>query len=343
MKILVIGDAHFKLELPYASSVSDRRREEWENIKKFIHDISKTCDAVVFMGDCLHSRHNNSAVINEFVSFLKGFGDKKIHIITGNHERFGQRTALDFLKSVEYPNWEVYTEPTLALITANSREKAMFVPYITPSMVGAKDKESGVKMAMDVLKPADIAFFHQGVTGATVHGTMVNLFNEIVFPQEVLEALYGTIFAGHIHQAQRLSPKTQITGSIFTAEIGESGKNIYLYENGEIKEIPLPVRGIYKVEIGNADKDFLVLESIPNNSIVKIVVTNRDISHDDIKRVVERFDAYVIIEAYPNERQRVHFDEGSLDLSIENMLKVYSDVKGVDYKKLVAGYELIKS
>lgn len=338
MKLLVIGDAHFKLDLPYALSVHDRRRGEWEDVKKLIHKTAETCDAIVLMGDCLHARHNNSAVIDEFVSFLKGFGDKQIHIIAGNHERFGTKTALDFLKSVEYPNWEVYTHPTLAPLIAGSSQLGMFVPYLTPAMVGAKDKEEGVKKALETLKPAGIAFFHQGVVGATVRGTMVNLFNEIVLPREPLEKLYGTIFAGHIHQSQRLSDKTQVTGSIFTAEVGEHGKNIYIHNDGIIEEIPLSVRGIYKIVWEERDEK----ETMPNNSIVKCYVTSRKTQLDEVRKFLSFFDASVIIEQYPNERERVHFDEGSLDLSIENMLKVYSDVKGVDHDKLVAGYELIK-
>lgn len=338
MKLLIVGDQHFKLDLPYASSVDDRRRGEWETVKSLIHDTAKSCDAVVLLGDCLHARHNNSAVIDEFVSFLKGFGNKQIHIIAGNHERFGPKTALDFLKSVEYPNWEVYTQPTLAPLVMGGNQLGMFVPYLTPAMVDAKDKEEGVQRALGDLKPADIAFFHQGIAGATVHGTMVNLFNEIILPREPLEKLYGTIFAGHIHQAQRLSDKTQLTGSIFTAEVGETGKNIYVYEDGKITEIPLPVRGIRKIVWEERDEK----EAIPSNSIVKCYVTDRRTSLDDVRKFLSFFDAFVIIEQYPNERERVHFDEGSLDLSIENMLKVYSDVKGVSHEKLLAGYEMIK-
>lgn len=337
-RILCIGDQHFKLDLPYASSITDRRRGEWEAVKSLIHETAKSCDAVVLMGDNLHARHNNSAVIDEFVAFLKGFGDKQLHLLVGNHERFGRKTALDFLKSVEYPNWEVHTEPTLAPLVAGGSKKAMFVPYLTPSMVGAKDKEEGVQKALEALRRADIAFLHQGIAGASVHGTMVSLFNEIVFPREALEMLYGTIFAGHIHNAQRLSPKTQMTGSVFTAEVGEHGKNIYVYEDGNITEIPLPVRGIYKMVWEERDGK----EVIPSHSIVKCYVTDRRTSLDDVRKFLEFFDASVIIEQVPNERERVHFDEGALDLSIENMLKVYADVKDVDHEKLLAGYELIK-
>lgn len=342
MKILVIGDQHFKVELPYAQAIEDRRRGEWETVKSAIHRAADTCDIVVLLGDNLHAKHNHSAAIDEFITFLKGFGDKPVKCLVGNHERFGTKTALDFLKSVEYPNWTVYTEPTRAPIIEGSSIMGMFAPYLTPQMVGAKDKESGVNLAIEKLKPADIAFFHQGITGAAVHGTMVNLFNEIVFPKEILEMLYGTVFAGHIHQPQRLSDKVQVTGSVFTAEVGEHGKNVYIWNDGVIEEVPLPVRGIYKVELSSETSTATAFNDIPANSIVKVIITDRSVSVDNIRELTSHFDACVIIEQYPSERQKVHFDEGALDLSVENMLRIYADAKKVDYEALVSGYELIK-
>ena len=54
MKILVIGDAHFRYELPYASAFEDGRRKEWEEVKKTIHTTAEGCDVIVFLGDNLN-------------------------------------------------------------------------------------------------------------------------------------------------------------------------------------------------------------------------------------------------------------------------------------------------
>ena len=75
MRICIIGDQHFRFQLPYAAAFKDDRRGEWEAVKKTITDAAEYCDGVVFLGDNLNSRHNHSSVNREFVEFV-------------NHENF---------------------------------------------------------------------------------------------------------------------------------------------------------------------------------------------------------------------------------------------------------------
>lgn len=341
MKILIVGDQHFKLDLPYSSYFEDRRRGEWEGVKNKIHEVAKGCDAVVLLGDNLNSKHNNSAVLEEFSWFLRGFGAKELHIIAGNHERFGSKTAIDFLKKLSPPNWHIYTEPQKAQIATGIAFWGMFVPFLTPAMVGAKDKEDGVIKAIEALDSANIAFFHQGITGASVHGQLVDLFNEIVLPQEDVELLFDRIFTGHIHGHQELSEKTTLTGSLFTSEVGEEKKYIFVYDTDTklTEKIEMPERGIYKVTLPG---DVLKVESIPSGSIVKCYVTDHQVSLDETKDLLKRFDASIIIEKYPAEREKLHFEDGALDLSLDNILKVYSEAKGIPFEALQRGIEMLK-
>ena len=158
MKILVIGDCHLRALLPYSGSIDDGRKSEWEDVLSKIYEVAKTCDMVVQAGDIVHMKNNPSVVVDDLVKFLNGFGDKQIFVLRGNHDLLGGRSAIDFIKSFNRDNWHVFTEITndvkIGDITAS------FVPYLTPQMVGAKDKESGVNLAIEKLKPADIAFFH---------------------------------------------------------------------------------------------------------------------------------------------------------------------------------------
>lgn len=341
MKILIVGDQHFKLDLPYSSYFEDRRRGEWEGVKKKIHDTARGCDAVVLMGDNLNSKHNNSAVIDEFVGFLKGFGAKELHIIAGNHETFGNKTAIDFLKKLMIPSWNVYTAPRKNEVIPGSGFYGMFVPFLTPSMVGAKDKEEGVAHSVKKLaaSDADIAFFHQGITGASVHGQLVDLFNEIVLPQEDVELLFDRIFTGHIHGHQELSEKTTLTGSLFTSEVGEEKKYVFIYdtETKLTEKIEMPERGIYKATMPGSN-----LEIIPKNSIVKCYVTDRSVNVVELKEFLSSFDAHILIEQYPNERTKMHFEDGALDLSLDNILKIYSDAKDIDHEALLRGMSMLK-
>lgn len=342
MRILLVGDQHFRNELPYGAAFKDGRRSEWNAVKAAIHEASEGCDAVVLLGDNLNSRHNHSSVIREFVDFLNGFGTMDVYSIAGNHERYGTSTALDFLKEVDRQNWRIFTE--VETIESNGM-KMTFMPYMTAGSLGVKNNEESVAKLIELAVGGDILFTHHAIAGAEWGASSTEHMNEPVLPLEGIEAKYGRIFAGHIHKPQYLSPRTLVTGSIFTSEVGEGSKSVYVYDTKDdsVKDIKLPVRGIYKIVWENfVSEPSHDTESVPPNSIVKCYVTSRQTNLEDVKRCLKSFDASIIIEQYPRERTKVHFQEGGLNLSIDNMLKVYSDVRKVDYGELKAGFDIIR-
>lgn len=346
MKILICGDQHFKLDLSYSSAISDGRRAEWESVKSKIHETAKGCDAVVLLGDNFNSRNNHSAVLKEFVEFLKGFGSKEIHILCGNHERGGMTTALDFLDKMTdpewgYRNWHVYLTPTPTKVAG---QEALMIPFMTPFSLGVETKEEGVKSMVNKFPEGKIplAFAHHAISGTFVLGQSTDLFNEIVLPKEKLEEHFDHVFAGHIHGKNQISPSILVTGNVFASEVGEHSKSIWVYEQdgeneGKTKEVLLPGRGIYKV-IHEEDS----YQEIPDNSIVKCYVTNKETDMEKVKEKLKRFDASIIIEQYPSERVKVHYEDGGLDLSVDSLLKLYSEVKGLNYEDIKEGFSLIK-
>jgi hypothetical protein len=334
-KILISGDCHFRFELPYASALEDGRKGEWADVKKTIHTTAEGCDAVVFLGDQLNLRHNHSSVIREFIDFLKGFGDKEIHLIVGNHERYSTSTALDFLDRMEHPNWFIHSNPNVTTVAGKS---AMMIPYMTPALLGVETKEEGLSTLEGMFPTtADLAFGHHASSGGKSQGVLVELFNEIVLNKEVMEKRFGHTFYGHIHQKQKLSPSVIGAGSILTQEIGEHEKSIWTWEDGVVSEIPLPVRGIYKTIWEERDAK----EVIPSNSIVKCYVTNRETPLDEVKEFLKFFDASMIVEQYPSERTKTHFEEGVLDFGVDNLLKLYSEAKQISHEDIKSGFELI--
>jgi DNA repair exonuclease SbcCD nuclease subunit len=344
MKILIIGDCHFRYELSYASLFKDGRKGEWESIKQTIYDKAKTCDAIVFLGDQFNARHNHSSVIKEFIDFLNGFGDKEVHMLVGNHERYGTSTALDFLKELSHDKWFVYTEPTLTTVHG---QPAMMVPFMTPALLGVETKEQGVKAFLNIL-PKEIiplAFFHQGVSDSILYGFPINFFDEIVLPKKEISEHFTHIFAGHVHGKQFLPQNIWVTGNVFTNNVGEQEKSIWTYKstktNTIVGETKLPVRGIYGID-WNDDPEKIYGE-IPVNSIVKCTVMKRGTDIDLVKKTLKRFDASVIVEKYPDERTKIHFEDGGLDLSIDSLLKLYSEAKKINYQDLKEGLDLIKS
>jgi len=345
MKILICGDQHFRFELPYATAIGDGRRLEWDLVKKTIYDTAQECGSVVLLGDGLNSRHNHSSVIHEFIDFLKGFGDKEIHILAGNHERYGRNTAIDFIKRMNHKKWFIYTEPTETKVCDIS---AMMIPFMSPALLGVETKDEAVKVLVKTFPKAKfpLAFLHHAIGGSSINGKKmdfsIDFFNEIIISRKDLENKFDTIFGGHVHEKQRLSPRTIVTGSIFTQEVGEHEKSIWTYEGDKIEEIPLPVRGIYKMI---QDRSYWVAPhpaSIPKNSIVKCYVTNRQLDIESIKKFLSEFDAYLLVEQYPNERKKIHFESGTLDLSVDNLLELFAKEKNISYQDLKEGFDLIK-
>ncbi len=337
MRILIVGDQHFRFQLPYATALSDGRRGEWEAVLGRIHEVGETVDAVVLLGDNLNTRHNHSTVNKEFVEFIKGFGSKHVYVIAGNHERYGTETALDFLKSIEKPGLHVFTEPTTRPIVGGGEKVIVtFLPYMTPGSVKAQDLADAKSIVMDSLDGGDILFLHHTIGGSLFSDeASAEHLNEIVLSRDELEAKYEWIFGGHIHEPQALSTKTYVAGSIFTQEVGEKEKFVYVLDTKvkKLERIPLPVRGIYKV-VNPTEEDMKV---IPKHSIVKVVITDRGFSVPGFKESFKGYyDAMVVVEQYPSQRAKIDLeDSGALDLSLNNLLKVYSESKGVSHQDLL--------
>lgn len=335
MKILIIGDQHFRLQLPYSAAFEDGRRSEWEAVKERIHENAKSCDVVVLLGDNLNTRNNHSSVNREFVEFLKGFGDKSIHVIAGNHERFGAETAIDFLERLHYPKWHIHTGVPEMNYLFSDTLSATFLPFVTPGVLGVESIEEANQKIVDALPEADILFHHHVPKGALIFGNELSeQMNEIVLNTDLLEKKFKWIIGGHIHAPQQVSDQTYVTGSIFTHEIGEHYKNVWILDTNAktMTPVDLPVRGIYAATWKGDEHS---MAHIPNGSIVKCTVTDRSVDIDVVKKALQRFDASVIVTQYPNERTKVNVENsGALDLSVDNLLKVYAEAKDVSYQDL---------
>jgi len=334
----VISDMHLKERLSYSDYIEDKRIPEREEILDFIVDTFKDCDTIVFGGDQLNSRNNTSEILRYFVNFLERFKDKKLYILAGNHEKFGDgRSALDFLKEIKNkPNWTIITD---GVITVG---KMIFCPYFTKSELGVKTDEQGTKKIMKMLKEGDILFCHHAISNTvTTSGCQTNIFREIVLPKDELEKMYRLVVGGHIHQPQA-DKKTIVAGSVFNNEMSETQKYIWKInqDNFSVQQIKLPGRGVYKAENPTIES----LKDIKKDNIVKAIFT--DIKKKDtvevIKKELKKFDAYLILEQYPNQRKKVHFEEGMLEFDTEELLKVYAKEKNVDFKRLKSGLDLIE-
>ena len=338
MKIGIIGDAHFKDFLSYADYIKDRRVAEKKEILNFVVKSFEDCEHIVFLGDNFHSKNNSSETNREFVEFIEMFGNKEVYIISGNHEKKGDgKTAIDFLGEVKKANWHIFTKP--GSMPFSPGLKIDFLPYMLNSELKVENSEAAIKYIMEHLDGGDILFTHHNITGTSFNGISTDTLKGVVLNKEELEKKYKLIIAGDIHVPQQYG-KVIITGSLFTSEVGEIEKFIWKVDDKMVVEkIKVPGRPIYKL----TNPTPIQLTKLPKNAILKIIVTDKNISIDELKIVADGLDAYLIIEDYPNERAKMHIEQGAIDFNIESLLKMYSEAKNVDYQKLIHGLELLNN
>lgn len=340
MKIGIIGDLHLKDKLGYCDYVADSRTQEKKEVLDAIINNLSDCETIVLMGDNFNNRNNSSETIKEMVEFLSRFSGKKLYLLAGNHEKAGDgKSAIDFLKSLKNKNWEVITNTIEAYQIG--KYQSIMLPFITRAELGKKDNDEALKSIMKSLPKADILFTHFSVSGAeTGSNFFTDYFNEIVLPLADLNKKYNHIIGGHIHKPQQVG-KLLVTGSIFNNEIGEQGKYVYKLddETDEITSFLLPGRGIYRLE----NPSLSDLNKIAYNNIVKVILTDKKIAVEPISEALKQYDAYLLLEQYPNQRTKVNFDEKqAFDFSIERLIIMYSQAKKVDVNKLNHAMELIK-
>ncbi len=347
MKILAVGDPHFKLELPYGELISDGRRAEHDAVLEAIHEAAKDCDAVVLLGDCFDKRHNHSTVIKEFIDFVNEFRnksvtdhnyfDKPIVILSGNHETYeGDKTSIDFMVGMN-PQIFIVTPQNL-MLAKGPLATLGFIPYMTNASLGVSSTEEATEKLICMIEEHkyNVLFTHHAIEGAGASP----YFNEIVLPKERLEKVAKLVVAGHLHKPAVFG-KTIVTGNIFTSDVGEGKRYVWKIDtkDGSYEEIELPTRPIFKV----TDPTEQELDGLSKNSIIKVILTQEGQDLDKLKKKLSEFDAHLLIENYPNERHRLHIDSNqTLDLSVESLLELYAKAKNEDPERLKAAFAILK-
>lgn len=345
----VVSDMHLKESLGYADYISDRRQSERQEVLDAVEKVFENCDMVVMLGDMLNSRNNPSAVLREFTQFIERFDGKEVVVVAGNHEkRADGTTAIDFLKEIKKPKWTVVTtEPKLLTRKFGERSrKLLFMPYFHKAEVGVASSEALTKKLLDKYVPdkqLDMLFVHHAISDTkTEFGQSTNMFHEHVFPKAELEKSFKLVIGGHIHHPQK-SGNTYVVGSTFSNEIGEGQRSVLLINEQTmgVKRIKLPGRHLVKLQ----DPTEQELDSAKKKGVIaKVILTKKKTKTyvDGLKELLRDFDAYILVERYPKERKKVHFEEGMLEFSPDKLLKQYAKERGVNYKKLLEAWELIK-
>ena len=335
----IIGDLHFKNSLSYSKFIEDGREEEEQDTLDFIVKKLSDCDTIVLLGDVLNSKTNTPETIKKMVRFVEKFSDKKLFIISGNHGKKGDgTTALDFLKEIKNDNWTIITKEIVTV------KNMTFLPYLTNAELETTDSVSATKQVMKTLKAqkaGNILFAHHTISDfMTDSGVQTSSFDEIVIPKASVEKEFDLIVAGHIHKYSKKG-KTIVLGSTFNNEVNETQKYILKIDEKTLKteSIKLPGRKIY----GLKDPSLEDLDKLDESSIVKVTITDKKIDKNEIKEALEKFDARILIQKYPREREQIEIEGGNLlELPTEELLELYAKKNKLDIKKITQSFKLIK-
>jgi len=342
--ILAVPDLHFKERLSYADYIPDKREGERKEILDFIVETSKKCDSIVFLGDNFDRFSNPPEVIRAFTEFVERFSGKDVFILGGNHEKQPNgKTAVDYLREIKNPKWHIITNEVL---NTDGDIKVSFCPYFFRQELEQEDNAAGAKELMKRLPGGDILFHHHAVSDTkTDGGAMADLFDEIILPRKALEKKYKLIVGGHVHKPQKIG-QTLVAGSVFANEANEDRKKVWTIDEKtlEVTEHELPGRSIVKIN----DPTIKQLDKIEKKSIVKVVLTEKRTQKeaDELKAyLADRFDAFLFLEQYPNERKKIIIEDDSGDItdySVEKLLGIYSKAREVSLEKLNKAWKIIK-
>lgn len=341
MKLGVIGDCHFKEKLSYTEYIPDGRKAEFQAVLDTTVEFFKDCDRVVFLGDCFDVKNPPAKVIRAFTEFLERFNGKQIFIISGNHDKNAAgEAAIDYLREIKNPNWHIITN------TIEAIDRMIFCPYFFRQELGVAFHAEATVLLLEKIPAGKYLFVHHAVSDTLTNGNQsTNIFDEIVLPKTELEKHFDLIIGGHIHRPG-IYGKTLIAGSLFTSEAGDRNNAVWKIdtETNKIEKQMLPVRYIFRFENIKAEPLAKALLGF-KHSIVKVVLTDKTFkdSVEALKLAGKDFDAFILQEQYPREREKKSSsEENLLESSIESLIKHYALQKKIDHAPLLAAWEGLK-
>lgn len=195
MKILLIGDPHFKL-----NNVNETKKLHDETLKIIKND---KYDFVVVLGDVLDTHEKiHVQPLCRAVNFIIDISKlSKVYVIIGNHDRINND---DFLTSIHPFVALKYVKNIVIVDDVITHDNFVFVPYVPPG----RFREALSKINFDYNDSKQIIFAHQEFKGAKM-GAFISEKGD--YWQED----YPTVFSGHIHDFQIFQHNIVYTGTPF--------------------------------------------------------------------------------------------------------------------------------
>lgn len=229
MKIITIGDPHFKVDnIPEVELFVDKLLELCE---------AESPDLIVCLGDILHTHERvHVTPLNKAYDFIKKLRDvAPTYVLVGNHDYIQNQ---QFLTTNHWMNgmkdWEGVTIVDNVITATLSDVVLTFVPYVPPGrFIEALDSGD-----YD-WKSSDIIFAHQEFYGCKM-GAILSVEGD------KWDDSYPQVISGHVHSKQTIGKNIYYTGSAMQNAFGESEENIIAV----VEVYPGDLRPIREVDLG---------------------------------------------------------------------------------------------
>ena len=256
MKILLIGDPHFKIN----------NFEQTEKLHNEILQLIKenSYDFVVILGDILDTHEKIHVqplcrAVNLITDISKLI---KVYVLIGNHDRINNE---DFLSSL-HPFTGLKNINNIVIVEDIIKEKNfIFVPYVPPG----KFFQALEKINFDYDNTKQIIFAHQEFRGAQM-GAFLSEKGDI-WPQN-----YPTVFSGHIHDFQIIQQNIIYTGTPFQHGYSDNQDkyifNLFLDENFVYELEKIKINSIKKKRVLEIKMEQLKKYKNDENYDTKLVI-----------------------------------------------------------------------
>jgi DNA repair exonuclease SbcCD nuclease subunit len=319
MKILTIGDTHFK---------PDNVIESYDFINKLEQYIIKNnnnIEYIVVLGDILHTHEKIFTlalnVALDFFKMLVKYKENKIFVLVGNHD---MTSNTNFLNDSHWMNtlkgWGSLTIVDTVIKEYYKNEKFILCPYVPDGRL-----VEALETVKD-WKDAKIIFGHQLLNGVKM-GAIV--------AEDVEEWLdnYPLLISGHIHDKQKIKSNLFYVGSSQQQAFGETeDKTISLinFETLDIEDIDLELskKKIIYIESNEMEDKIKNLKIKPNEEI-KIVVSGDYNFFKEFKKT-EKFNKIL----QEKNIKKIVFKQKDINID-KNIDEKYKEIRNNDFLELL--------
>jgi len=215
MKILIIGDPHFKV----------KNVIEIDLLYQKIQDILKenTYDYIIILGDILHDHDRlHTTPLNKAYDFIQMCRlHTKTICLVGNHDFINNR---EFMSTNHWMNGMKQWDNVDIIDKTTSYDLFTCVPYVEPGRF-----QEALSYVSD-WKDKQVIFAHQEIKGCKMGAIVSEEGDE-------WDEMYPMLISGHIHDNQKVGDNVYYPGSSMQHSYAESGDKVVAVYDTDTKDI----------------------------------------------------------------------------------------------------------